>query len=104
MAPKKKPDSANKIIAENRKARYNYAIEDTQEAGLVLTGTEVKSLRNGKAKLRPDTGAARKDRMPNRRFKLRRRKRPLRNSDSSFDRSLYQRVRIHSPSFDCHFS
>ncbi|MEL6735504.1 MAG: SsrA-binding protein SmpB [Pseudomonadota bacterium] len=51
MAPKKKPDSTNKVIAENRKARYNYAIEDTQEAGLVLGGTEVKSLRNGKANI-----------------------------------------------------
>ena len=40
-----------KTIAENRKARYNYAIEDTFEAGLVLGGTEVKSLRNGKANI-----------------------------------------------------
>ena len=48
MAPRKK-DPANKVIAENRKARYNFAIEDVFEAGLMLTGTEVKSLRNGKA-------------------------------------------------------
>ena len=36
-----------KIIALNRKARYNYEIEETYEAGIVLLGTEVKSLRNG---------------------------------------------------------
>jgi len=41
-----------KIIAENRKARYDYFIEDTYEAGLVLKGTEVKSLRLGKANLK----------------------------------------------------
>jgi SsrA-binding protein len=39
------------IIAQNRKARYDYHIEDTLEAGLVLTGTEVKSLRAGRASL-----------------------------------------------------
>ncbi|WP_034996331.1 SsrA-binding protein SmpB [Beijerinckia mobilis] len=44
----KKP-SAFKIAAENRKARYNYEIGETFEAGLMLTGTEVKSLRTGKA-------------------------------------------------------
>ncbi|MEL6279280.1 MAG: SsrA-binding protein SmpB [Pseudomonadota bacterium] len=38
-----------KIAAENRKARHNYAIEDNIEAGIMLTGTEVKSLRDGKA-------------------------------------------------------
>ncbi len=38
-------------IAENRKARYNYLIDDTLEAGLVLTGTEVKALRAGKANI-----------------------------------------------------
>ena len=37
-----------KVVAENRKARFNYAIEDTLEAGIALTGTEVKSIRNGK--------------------------------------------------------
>ena len=40
-----------KIVAENRKARFNYEIIDTYEAGLVLTGTEVKSLREGKANI-----------------------------------------------------
>ena len=37
-----------KVVAENRKSRFNYAIEDTIEAGISLTGTEVKSLRSGK--------------------------------------------------------
>src|ERR1700693_1749322 len=40
---------AIKVVAENRKARFNYAIEDTVEAGIALTGTEVKSLRSGKS-------------------------------------------------------
>jgi SsrA-binding protein len=40
---------SGKLIAENRKARFNYEIEDKLEAGLVLTGSEVKSLRAGKA-------------------------------------------------------
>ena len=38
-----------KVVAEIRKARFNYAIEDTVEAGLALSGTEVKSMRGGKA-------------------------------------------------------
>lgn len=38
-----------KLIADNRKARHDYEFVETFEAGLVLTGTEVKSLRNGKA-------------------------------------------------------
>ena len=40
-----------KLIAQNKKARHDYAIEDVFEAGLVLTGTEVKSLRQGRASL-----------------------------------------------------
>jgi SsrA-binding protein len=40
-----------KIVARNRRARYEYHIEDVVEAGLVLTGTEVKSLRAGRASL-----------------------------------------------------
>ena len=40
-----------KVVASNRKARHDYTIEDTYEAGLVLTGTEVKSLREGRASL-----------------------------------------------------
>jgi SsrA-binding protein len=38
-----------RVVADNRKARFNYFIDDTMEAGLALTGTEVKSLRSGKA-------------------------------------------------------
>jgi SsrA-binding protein len=44
-----KNERAIKVVAENRKARFNYAIEDTVEAGIALTGTEVKSLRQGRA-------------------------------------------------------
>ncbi len=40
-----------RVAAENRKARYNYTIEDTLEAGLVLIGSEVKSLREGRANI-----------------------------------------------------
>ena len=40
-----------KIVCQNKKARHNYTIEDSFEAGLILKGTEVKSLRNGKANL-----------------------------------------------------
>ena len=46
---RKKGDDERKIVADNRKARYAYSIESTLEAGLVLTGSEVKSLRTGKA-------------------------------------------------------
>lgn len=41
-----------KVIAENRKARFNYIIDDVYEAGLVLKGTEVKSLRQGRVNLK----------------------------------------------------
>lgn len=51
MAQNKKSDPNNKTVAENRKARYNYAIEDTLECGIVLEGSEVKSLRTGKANI-----------------------------------------------------
>ena len=44
-----KPDPNFKVVSDNRKARYNYEIGETFEAGLELTGTEVKSLRTGKA-------------------------------------------------------
>jgi len=44
----KKKDDGFKIIAENRKARYAYAIDETLEAGIMLVGSEVKSLRGGK--------------------------------------------------------
>ena len=42
---------AKRVVARNRRARYDYIIEDTLEAGLVLTGTEVKSLRAGRASI-----------------------------------------------------
>lgn len=45
-------ESGIKIVAENRKARHDYHIHETYEAGMVLTGTEVKSLRAGKANLK----------------------------------------------------
>ena len=44
-------EQGRKLIAQNKKARHDYAIEDTYEAGLVLQGTEVKSLRQGRASL-----------------------------------------------------
>src|SRR5690606_27361512 len=44
-------ETGRKMIAQNKKARHDYHIEDTFEAGLVLTGTEVKSLRQGRASL-----------------------------------------------------
>ena len=51
MAAKKKAAPVNNIVAENRKARYNYELSDNLEAGLMLTGTEVKALRDGKANI-----------------------------------------------------
>ena len=48
---KKTKAPAKKVIADNRKARYNYSIGDTIEAGLMLVGTEVKALREGKANI-----------------------------------------------------
>jgi SsrA-binding protein len=47
----KGPPSADRIAAQNRKARHNYFIEETLEAGIMLLGTEVKSLRAGQASL-----------------------------------------------------
>jgi SsrA-binding protein len=44
-------EQGRKLIAQNKKARHDYLIEDTYEAGLVLQGTEVKSLRQGRASL-----------------------------------------------------
>jgi SsrA-binding protein len=44
-------EQGQKVIARNRRARHDYSIEDVVEAGLVLTGTEVKSLREGRASL-----------------------------------------------------
>lgn len=47
----KKKQGGRKIIAENRRARHDYFIEDTLEAGIMLVGTEVKALRMGKANI-----------------------------------------------------
>ncbi len=44
-------ERGTKVIASNRKARHDYSVEETYEAGIVLTGTEVKSLRAGRATL-----------------------------------------------------
>jgi SsrA-binding protein len=44
-----KPDPRHKIVADNRKARFNYEIGESFEAGIALTGSEVKSLRQGRA-------------------------------------------------------
>ena len=41
-----------KIIAQNKTAYHNYSVEDTFEAGIVLTGTEIKSIRNGKVNIK----------------------------------------------------
>lgn len=45
----KKSDPERKMVAQNRKARHNYFIDEVLEAGIMLAGTEVKSLRQGKA-------------------------------------------------------
>jgi SsrA-binding protein len=47
----KNKDPNNRTVAQNRKARFSYFIEDTMEAGIMLTGTEVKSLRSGEASI-----------------------------------------------------
>lgn len=54
----KKADPNNKVAAENRKARFSYEVIDTIEAGLVLTGTEVKSLRQGQANIQESYASA----------------------------------------------
>jgi SsrA-binding protein len=57
MAPK--PERKFKVVADNRKARFNYAIGEVFEAGIALTGTEVKSLRGGKAAIAESYAASR---------------------------------------------
>jgi SsrA-binding protein len=59
MAPKKEADG--KVVAENRRARFDYYIEDTFEAGIMLTGTEVKALREGRATIKEAYAAPEKD-------------------------------------------
>jgi SsrA-binding protein len=51
MSQNRNSDPNNKVAAENRKARFSYEVLDTVETGLVLTGTEVKSLRGGQANI-----------------------------------------------------
>jgi len=51
MAKKKSADGPNRVASRNRKARFNYTIEDSLEAGIVLMGSEVKSLRLGRANI-----------------------------------------------------
>ncbi|MDR0432718.1 MAG: SsrA-binding protein SmpB [Bifidobacteriaceae bacterium] len=52
VAQRKQRDSLDRVlVASNRKARHDYEIERTEEAGIVLTGTEVKALRQGRASL-----------------------------------------------------
>lgn len=46
-----KPERELKVVADNRKARFNYAIGEVFEAGIALTGSEVKSMRTGKANI-----------------------------------------------------
>lgn len=53
-------DNQRKIVAENRRARYNYEIGEVFEAGLALVGTEVKSLRTGKATIAESYASAEK--------------------------------------------
>ncbi|MFN7710700.1 MAG: SsrA-binding protein SmpB [Holosporales bacterium] len=56
----KQDDTQYKVIAENRRARYDYSIEESIEAGIVLTGSEVKSMRLGRANI-AESHAAEKD-------------------------------------------
>lgn len=56
----KKDDSPRKLIAENRRARFEYLIEETLEAGVQLVGTEVKSLRSGRANIAESYASAEK--------------------------------------------
>lgn len=51
MAPKPQNPLIRKIVANNRRAQYDYFLEDRMEVGMILTGTEVKSLRAGHANL-----------------------------------------------------
>src|ERR671918_475117 len=54
-----KPDPRFKIVADNRRARFNYSIHEAFEAGVALTGSEVKSLRQGKASIAESYAATR---------------------------------------------
>lgn len=56
MVEKSEREKAQKLIAENRKALFDYHVVDTYEAGMVLLGTEVKSIREGRVNLRDSYG------------------------------------------------
>ena len=56
-----KKESSEKIICQNKTARLNYFIDDTFEAGIVLVGTEVKSLRDGRANLKDSYALVKND-------------------------------------------
>lgn len=58
MNEKKKKTVPRKVVADNRRARFDYDIGEVFEAGIALTGTEVKSLRNGKATVGESYAAA----------------------------------------------
>ena len=60
MAPKKEA-GPNRLIAENRRARFDYFLEDRFEAGIALTGSEVKSLRVGRANIAESYAAVQGD-------------------------------------------
>jgi SsrA-binding protein len=57
----KKPEPAIKVVADNRRARFDYEIGESFEAGIELTGTEVKSLRSGKAMIAESYASAEGD-------------------------------------------
>ncbi|MCY0874888.1 MAG: SsrA-binding protein SmpB [Firmicutes bacterium] len=52
VASRKPGGDGEKVLVQNKKATHDYFIEETYEAGLVLTGTEIKSIRNGRANIR----------------------------------------------------
>src|SRR5258708_4127361 len=54
-----KPEPKSKVVADKRKARFNYAIDESFEAGIALTGSEVKALRSGKASIAEAYAASR---------------------------------------------
>ena len=59
IVAKQKTPEGRKVVASNRRARRNYSVVDTYECGIVLTGSEVKSLRAGQVQLKDAYGAVR---------------------------------------------
>ncbi len=62
-SPKDKPESNTKLISDNRKVRHSYEILETIECGMILRGSEVKSLRNGKCQLDEAYGRIKDDKL-----------------------------------------